>query len=99
MSKEPKSWEESLTGQFGVEELAELRDAPASEIIERLRKSKGLVVIRSLYELLGHQALEKLKEVANDPEVNKLMQGALVPNFSKDAEYLIKLYFFFECTK
>ncbi len=89
-------WNKSLTGQFNTQELTELHMQDAQTLIVRLRQSPGIVVLRALTELLGHEEEEKLRAVNADPNVNDLWQKVIVETFSADMWYMFALLKFLD---
>ncbi len=88
-------WLKSVTRQFSVEELYRLEHTAVPDLIEALKVSLPIVVLRAMMELLGHKAFDKLREVGADETISQMWRGADVENFSPDAGYKWQLEIFF----
>ncbi len=92
-------WTVSVTAQFLEWELAQLRDQDAETLIQRLRISDGVVVLRVLAELLAHGEVEKMQTVGNDPEVSALWKGTIFTTFSNDMKHMLFIMPYFRTKK
>lgn len=88
-------WGKSATEGFSPEELAQLRDLPAEDLIEALLQPSGLKAIWALYELLEHGELQTLRTVGSNPAIKELYQGVSLANSSPETRMMDKLNAFF----
>lgn len=88
-------WVSSVTGQFNTQELMRLQYTVAPNLIEALKASSPIVILRALMELHGHKAFDKLREVGADETISQMWRGADVENFSAGAGYKWQLEIFF----
>ena len=88
------SWMNSVTRQFGIEELLMLQYATPSNLIGSFRVSEPIIVLRALMELFGHGEFDKLRAVGAVETIQHMWQHANLED-PRDENFLYQLQVFF----